>query len=67
MFARLIFSLFLQQAASKFVACYPDMTVHDRWIYCTKMAFGLGKVAEITSLNYYITSYATEESNYDNL
>lgn len=31
------------------------------------MAFGMGKTAEVTSLNYYITNYATEESNYDNL
>lgn len=43
------------------------MTVHDRWIYCTKMAFGLGKQAEIVHLNYFVTSYATEQSNYDNL
>jgi hypothetical protein len=31
------------------------------------MAFGLGKQAEVSSLNYYITNYATEESNYDSL
>ena len=29
------------------------------------MAFGLGKYAEVSNLNYYITSYATDDSNFD--
>lgn len=31
------------------------------------MAFGLGKYAEVTNLNYYVTNYATEQSNFESL
>jgi hypothetical protein len=54
-------------ALSKFASCYPDFGKRDRWTFCTKMAFGLGKYAEVSNLNYYITNYATEESKFDSL
>ena len=59
--------LALPSALAKYASCYPDFGSRDRWTFCTKMAFGLGKYAEVTHLNYFITNYATEESNYDTL
>ena len=59
--------LFMRLALSKFASWYPDFGKRDRWTVCTKMAFGLGKYAEVSNLNYYITSYATDDSNFDSL
>lgn len=63
------FILFLILACShaKFASCYPDFTGRDNWAFCTKMAFGLHKEAEVTNLNYFVTGYATDQSDFSSL